>query len=291
MNNLLDRPLIFLNSLSLICASRRADLPPAPAGRDGGQDRPLARAFLHPERVAGHRAIALQYGLHFTLHQPWSYNESGGMLSNRLLSLLGILPKDGYLLSDIARQADGENFVIYGDRFPEIARQKTLPGTHTSFVPLFQTASAWNGFGLERKHRLSYENFIRYVIEGMPQVGIVYDTVHALELALHAPTGKELMQFSEAQLLKATKCVIKEIGFFEGRGKEIHFNDNDGSGTDGRCLAGDGKLAPALKWLAGECVARGWRGPIIPEVSPKLFLFNAEKNLARVHARVDSFFS
>ena len=282
-------PPISINSLSLIFAGRNFEEKCRRVKKAGFTG--IEYTVFQPEHVALYRAIARQHGLHFTLHQPWSYNESGGMLSNRLLSLFTILPKDGYLLDDIAIQAAGENFVVYGDRFPEIARQKRLPGTLPRFVPLFQTASAWNGFGLERKHRLSYENFIRYVIEGMPQVGIVYDTVHALELALHAPTGKLLMECSEAQLLEATKRVIKEIGFFEGRGKEIHFNDLSGYGTDGRCLAGDGKLAKALEWLARECVAHDWRGPVIPEVSPMIFLFNTEENLARVHARVDSFFS
>ena len=288
MTKLQDRPLISINSLSLIFAGRNFEQQCRRAKQAGFTG--IEYTVFYPELVSVYRAIARQNGLLLTLHQPWSYTESGGMLSNKLFAMLGLLPKDGYLLGDIAQHAAGESFVVYGDRFPEIAMRKALPGTPPRFVPLFQTASAWSGFGLQRKHRMSYEDFIRYIIEGLPHVGIVYDTVHALELALHAPTAKLLMQYSEGELLDATKRVIRETRFFEGRGKEIHFNDFCGNGTDGRCLAGDGKLAPALRWLAGECVERGWRGPVIPEVSPMLFMFNAEKNLARVHDRIDSFF-
>lgn len=288
MTNLQDRPLISINSLSLIFAGRNFEQKCQRAKQAGFTG--IEYTVFHPLHVAEYRAIARQHGLLLTLHQPWSYNESGGMLSNRLLSMFGILPKDSYLLGDIALQAAGENFVVYGDRFPEVAMRKALSGTLPRFVPLFQTASAWKGFGLQRKHRISYEDFIGYIVKELPHVGIVYDTVHALEHALHAPTAKLLMQYSEGELLTATKQVIRETRFFEGRGKEIHFNDFCGNGTDGRCLAGDGKLTPALRWLAGECVERGWRGPVIPEVSPMLFLFNTEANLKRVHERVDSFF-
>lgn len=283
-----NKPLISINSLSLLFAGHNFKEKCAHVRNAGFGG--IEYTLFHPEHVSEYRSVARTYGLLLTLHQPWSYQESGGMLSNMLFAMLGVLPKDGYLLDDIAIQAAGENFVVYGDRFPEITMRKILPGALPRFTPLFQTASAWTGSGLRRKPRISYEGFIRYVIKGLPEVGIVYDTVHALELALHAPTSKELMQFSEQKLLETTKRVIEEIGFFEGRGREIHFNDLSGHGTDGRCLAGDGKLTPALQWLAGECLAHDWRSPVIPEVSPMTFLFDTEMNLRLVRERVESFF-
>ncbi len=283
-----SQPLVSLNSLSLLFAGRNFEEKCAhlrAAGYGG-----IEYTVFRPEHVAEYRGVARAHSLHLTLHQPWSYSESGGMLSNKLLAMLGVLPKDGYLLSDIAAQAAGENFVVYGDRFPEVAMQKVLPGALPRFVPVFQTATVWSGFGSRRKHRISYADYLRYVIEGLPHIGVVYDTVHALEHALNAPTGKLLMQYSEGELLSATKRVIRETRFFEGRGREIHWNDIGNSSTDGRCLAGDGKLAPALSWLAGECVDRDWRGPVIPEVSPMMFMFNTEHNLRLVRERIESFF-
>lgn len=244
-----------------------------------------------PDRITEYRAFARSYGLRFSLHQPWSYAESGGMFSNFLLQLLRILPKDGYALEDISRGCFGELFVTYGDRFEEVRKLLAKTERNSWAMFAFQTASTWIDKGLSRTHRMGYDEFISEIIEGMPDVPIVVDTVHLIEMMLRAPTGKQLMEHSEDCLADSLLRGVRKCGLYEGRILEIHWNDISRAVTDGRCLPGDGKMSKGLHLLSRELRDTNWGGCIIPEVSPFALFPHPRKKLIALRKRMDEFFA
>lgn len=218
-----------------------------------------------------------------SLHQPWSVEEAGNSPLNRVLDVFGYLPQDGYKLSDITKCGKGELFVAYVERYDEV-RQAQTSGQLPVRVA-FQTACSWDSEGETRKHRLPYEYFLDHIVTS--KFPIVFDTFHVLEWKLKK-VGKKLAILSEELLAQTLIDAWHEIG--PELIVEIHWNDVDGSGPDGRCVPGDGKLKKALRLLAREIARSGWKGQIVPEVSPFVLFPNTDAKLVSLRKRIEQFF-
>ncbi len=241
--------------------------------------------FLFPEqakRLPEYRRYADEYDLTLTLHQPWSFKESGGFLLNRILEAFRYLPRNNYTLWEITKDAHGEMCVTYFDRFPEVLVMRARNAEHA-----FQTATTWYGTGKSRRWRVPYQKFIDEVRS--KRLLVVFDTYHVIEWALSAPGGK-LLQFDEEELASVLINCWEQIG--PEQIVEIHWNDfSRKTNEDARdCLPGEGCLALGLRRLAAEIHRCGWGGTIIPEVSPlHLFPFTLNK-LVDLRQRVEWFF-
>lgn len=243
--------------------------------------------FMFPSvarELEKHRLVAEHHGLRLSLHQPWSYGESGGHFSNRILGPIGYLPKDGYTLSDLVAHGRGELFIAYCDRRSEIATMKNPP---VQFA--YQTACSWIGAGKNRTHRIPYRELLDNILPtGAP---IVFDTFHVLEWRLGKPGGKALGAYSEHELAKELLSAWNEIG--QERIVEIHWNDfqSDERGSDGRnCFPGEGKLASGLRLLSREITRKKWEGYIVSELSPFLLFPYRTRTLIALRERMEQFF-
>ena len=241
------------------------------------------------KRLEKYQAIARDAQMRLSLHQPWSYGE-GALPLNRLLDLVGYLPRDDYTIESLVREGKGELFVAYCDRHAEIA-QLEQAGCPVDLA--FQTACAWNGAAEERTHRMRYSEFVDHILP--PKTPIVFDTFHVIEWRKNKPGGKAFAAYSENQLADELLRAWYEIG--AERVVEIHWNDfivnsTRGGGSDGRaCLPGNGALAKGLRVLAQELKRDGWRGPIVPELSPFLIFPYTERKLSAVRERMENFFA
>lgn len=248
--------------------------------------------FMFPyavQRLARYQAIAKEADMRLSLHQPWSYTE-GQVFLNRILDAVGFLPKDGYRLEPIVRNGNGELFVTYCDRLDEA---KALGKTGSPVMIAFQTACAWKGSGESRTHRVSYQWFVEHILPtDMP---IVFDTFHVLEWQKGKAGGKSLASYNTSEIAEQLLYLWRQIG--AKRVVEIHWNDfiadsRKGGGNDGRaCLPGEGILAKGLRLLAFELKRDGWRGAIVPELSPfSLFPYSVRKLIA-LRLRMEQFFA
>jgi hypothetical protein len=221
-----------------------------------------------------------------SLHQPWSYAESGGLLVNRILDYIGYLAPPTYTLDSCVERGSGELFVAYADRVEEVVRLRSA--SRQEVVWALQTATTWIGVGEARRNRMAYDDFIRVV--HLHKLPVVFDTFHVLEWKLQM-VGKRLCDLEESRLATVLLDAWNEIG--PERISEIHWNDfvSKDNLSDGRaCLPGEGRLKQGLTILAGDIRRRGWRGYIIPEVSPLLLFPFSHSNLVRLRERMQSFF-
>lgn len=243
--------------------------------------------FMFPgQEKVRERLEVLAPEMRISLHQPWSYAESGGLLVNRFLSLFGRLAPDQYTLASCAVGGSGRLFVAYADRCEEVVCLRNMPGQKTVFA--LQTATTWIGEGKARRHRMGYHDFVRAV--HLHQIPVVFDTFHVLEWKL-GTIGKKLCGLNESILTKALLEAWEEVG--PERIVEIHWNDFTATDllADGRaCFPGEGRLGKGLTVLAKDICRRGWKGHIVPEISP-LLLFPSNRKMRELKERMDSFFS
>lgn len=243
------------------------------------------------EKLPRYRAIASDYGLRLSLHQPWSYKESGGTHANRILELIGMLPKDGYRLRDVFTHANDELLVCYVDRKEEIEHQRTRSKHRIGAQRFaFQTTTSWVKKDDKRQHVLPFSDLIRLLRE--TEHPIVLDTFHALEWYYGGAGGNMLVTKPEQELSDNLYKIWKLIG--RERIPEIHWNDcvPHSGFSDGRsCFPGNGVLRRGLEAIAHDINMSGWDGYVIPELSPAEFFPDREWHMALLRNTLESFFA
>jgi hypothetical protein len=247
--------------------------------------------FLFPplaRRLNKYRAVAKEYGLCLSLHQPWSESEASGLSLNKKLRLIGYLPREGYRIDELTEEASGELFVAYCDRLDEVLEMQKSNNCPVCFS--FQTACVWSGEYRNRTHRLPYSDFEGQILRSAAP--IVFDTFHLLEWRYGKASGANLASISPNELAEELIRIWRQIG--PDRIIEIHWNDfvasAEGGGEDGRCLPGDGLLREGLSLLAKEIKCSGWNGMIIPELSPFLLFPYRTRTLIALRERMEQFF-
>jgi sugar phosphate isomerase/epimerase len=214
------------------------------------------------------REYAAEENLEVHFHQMWSKEESSDSAAatiNKVLSLLGQIPADGYHLSEVV-PGNANSTVIYANYYNQMVSGMWV-----------QTLST--GFGAPR---LPYSKFVEaFRQNGFP---IVFDTTHFLEYA----SGKHGV--SQLRGVDALTLWQDGLDIFGHKVKEIHFNDYDpflGDARGRNLLPGTG--IARLHDLVSVLRYRKWDGYIVPEFRWDLVKWNSRR-LLELRKSMDEYF-
>ncbi len=214
-------------------------------------------------------AEELRLTLHF--HLPWTTNSSQEEMKrvNHALTLLGLLPREGYQLDDWF-SSNARPLVAYAERINELAGQEGV---------WFQSVACQRSL-TDRSPRLSCVDFLRIARE--KNLPIVFDTMHFIEY-VRGESGIEHSHFPTHDVLDEWE---RFWSIFGSQIKEIHFNDF----SKRRNLWPDTGTAP-LKEFAALVKQSGWDGCIVSEVQPKFPFPYGAKKLLSLRKAVENYFA
>ncbi len=193
---------------------------------------------------------ASKCNLGIRFHEVWSL-ENNPCMFNRVACLLGTIPpKTEPLHMQIPNQAT-EIVTCYAWRNKEIIqslRQKRL----------LQTCNTYD-------HTIAYHDFLKIVREG--NFGVVFDTQHLLEMWNGGLGVHNLRILSRSQLNGILQSLWDNLAPYV---VEIHFNNfciSKSHALGRNCWPDQGILD--LRSFAKMVVKSGWRGIVVPEVTPR----------------------
>lgn len=193
---------------------------------------------------------AEECGLEVHQHQIWTLEDGQAHWYNYVMSLLGMLPKEGADIQRVLRPAFIQKHPIVA--YPtQLELAKKFPHVWLQTCMIYH-----NG-----KPVISLDEFYRQVQSCRP--GIVFDNQHALEMDNGEPGVSHLSSDPE-KLYRDTARLWKIFG---PSTKEIHLVDFDPSkgDTKGRNLRLGSGVFP-LHAFAQMVIDSGWTGVITPEV-------------------------
>lgn len=199
-------------------------------------------------------------------HQPWSYAESNVPdIKSKAMEFIGYLPPSNMPLSQCLPMQPIPK-IVYAHQLADAQHDPTL-WVQTCPVRLRQgNRTTWSQFKSSWKKE---------------PCNICFDFQHYLEWVTAGDTlGMCPSNFSHLSIRELGDMLIAGFEFFKDYIKEIHLTDSIPSmGHKGlNVMLGTGVLP--LEKVMGHIIQSGWKGYIVPEVSPKLSQFFSTRRRA-----------
>lgn len=222
------------------------------------------------DEVARTIGVAALLGLELHWHEVWTTESSEAQEKrvNQALTLLGLLPPDGYRRDEwVPRNA--RPLVAYADDISLFVSENDV---------WFQSIACQKSLA-DPSPRLSRREFFNAVRR--KKCPVVLDTIHYIEyLRNESGIERSVMQAREI-LAEWSKFWVE----FNSQVREIHWNDFS---TERNLWPGTG-IAP-LKEFGAVVAQSGWDGCIVPEVRPRLPFPYGSKELLALRKKMDEYF-
>jgi sugar phosphate isomerase/epimerase len=208
--------------------------------------------------------IARKLGLEVTIHEGWWWKADGyGDIKNRILHLLGLLPKQGYSLQAHLPFATDDTLiapsVVYAERCKEITAIMRPDAR-------LQTYSCKDAQG---EIILKFADAIRYIREN--NLRVTFDTTHVIEWMMEIESKKGVSALSKSSW--ATRALLDAAWKHLGpQVDEIHLTDFSpcrGAKKGRNVTLGTG--VNVCGSFVRDIIRNGWVGTVVPEEQLPVF--------------------